>query len=245
MNQPPTSQPRLLNQMRDRIRAKHMSRSTEKNYVNWVIKYIHFHQLRHPREMGLPEIDQFLTHLAVDRHVSASTQIQAWSGIKFLYKEVLGVDMRRFDNVVRARRSHHMPVVLTAEEVAGVLDQLKGLRRLMLLVLYGAGLRIGELLSVRVKDVDFGRGQLLVRNAKGMKDRYTLLAKSATDSLKTQLDEVRHRHQEALCHGYGGVWVRRQLDRRESSSTDANLMPGQSKVKKDRPVTLPHVSFEE
>src|SRR3989442_4954189 len=167
--------PRLLDRVRDAIGARHYSRRTEKAYVNWIKRYIFFHGKRHPAEMGAPEVTRFLTSLAVDGRVAASTQNQALSALLFLYREVLAVDLPRLDGVVRAKRPERLPVVLTREEVCAVLQRLTGVPHLMAYLLYGAGLRVLECCRLRVQDLDFARNQITVRGGKGDKDRVTML----------------------------------------------------------------------
>ncbi len=166
--------PKLLDQVRDRIRVKHYSIRTETQYVQWVKRFILFHNKRHPQEMGTEEVEAFLTHLAVDGHVSASTQNQALSALLFLYKEVLGIDLPWLDKVVRAKQPRRLPVVLTRTEVREVLARMKGVYRLMANMLYGTGMRLMECVRLRVKDVDFERSEILIRDGKGGKDRVTM-----------------------------------------------------------------------
>jgi integrase len=159
--------PRLLDRVRETIRARHYSHRIEKAYVHWIKRYIFFHSKRHPAEMGAPEVTAFLTSLAVQDKVAASTQNQALSALLFLYREVLGVELPWLDDVVRAKRPQHLPVVLTREEVRAVLQRLDGVSQLMALLLYGAGLRLLECCHLRVKDIDFATNQIVVRDGKG------------------------------------------------------------------------------
>ena len=176
MQTPPVSAaPKLLDQLRHQIRRLHYSIRTEDAYVYWVRWFIRFHGLRHPREMGAPEVESFLTHLAVERKVSASTQNQALSGILFLYREVLKIELPWLDNVVKAKRPQRLPVVLTREEVQAVLSHLDGTSGLILRLAYGTGMRILETARLRVKDIDFARNEVMVRDGKGFKDRVTML----------------------------------------------------------------------
>jgi integrase len=163
----PAKPPKLLDRVRAAIRARHYSRRTEQTYVGWIRRFILFHGKRHPSDMGVPEVTAFLTSLAVDGHVSASTQNQALSALLFLYRDILGEDLPWLDDVVRARRPRRLPVVLTREEVGAVLDALEGTPRLVALLLYGSGLRLLEGLRLRVKDVDFGSNQITVRSTRG------------------------------------------------------------------------------
>lgn len=183
----PKSQPKLLDQIRNRLRIKHYSFSTEKLYVHWAKRFILFHGKRHPAEMGAAEVEAFLTHLAVQANVSASTQNQALSALLFLYKEVLMIELPWLDDVVRAKRPQRLPVVLSRSEVREVLLRMKGLYALMATLLYGTGMRLMECVRLRVKDVDFERNEIIVRNGKGAKDRVTMLPESVKDGLKAHL----------------------------------------------------------
>ena len=183
--------PKLLDQVRDRIRVKHYSIRTETQYVQWIKRFILFHGKRHPSELGAAEVEAFLTHLAVDGHVSASTQNQALSALLFLYKEVLAVDLPWLDNVVRAKRPQRLPVVLTRSEVRAVLVRMKGVHGLMANMLYGTGMRLMECVRLRVKDVDFERGEILIRDGKGGKDRVTMLPSSVVAGLQAHLEQRR------------------------------------------------------
>jgi len=184
-------QPRLLDVMRDRIRVRHFSYQTETVYLGWVRRFIRFHGGRHPREIGGPEVTQFLSYLAVERKVSASTQNQALSAILFLYKEVLEVELPWLDGVVRAKRPVRVPVVLSRVEVRRILAHLEGATWLAASLLYGAGLRVSECVRLRVKDLDFDYRQITVRNGKGAKDRHTMLPESLAAPLRRQLERVR------------------------------------------------------
>ncbi len=206
--------PRLLDRVRDIIRLKHYSIRTEQAYVDWIKRFILFHDKRHPRQLGATEVEAFLTHLAVDRNVSAATQNQAQSGLLFLYREVLGVELPWLDQVTRARAPTRLPVVLTADEVTRVLDRLKGTHRLIGRLIYGAGLRILEALRLRVKDVEFERGEILVRDGKGAKDRVTMLPRGLTQLLRAHLDDVASTHRQDLGDGFGAVWLPHALSRK-------------------------------
>ncbi|MGH7354299.1 MAG: integron integrase [Candidatus Rokuibacteriota bacterium] len=197
--------PRLLDRVRAAIRARHFSRRTEESYVAWIRRYILFHGKRHPAEMSAPEVTRFLTSLAVDGHVAASTQNQALSALLFLYRQVLEVDLPWLDGVVRARRPERLPVVLTRDEVRAVLERLDGAPRLMACLLYGAGLRVLECCRLRVQDVDFATNQIVVRGGKGDKDRVTMLPALVKAGLATHLRAVRAQHQHDLEAGAG--WV--------------------------------------
>lgn len=206
--------PRLLDQMRERIRVKHYSIRTEKVYCEWVKQFIRFHQYRHPVEMGAPEVEDFLTDLAVRRKVSASTQNQALAALLFLYREVLQIDLPWLKDVVRAKRPQRLPVVLSVEEVRSVLAGLQGDLWLLCSLLYGTGMRLMEVLRLRVKDVDFARGEILIRDGKGMKDRVTVLPRSLQQPLRQHLAVVRALHQAELAAGRGDVWLPFALERK-------------------------------
>lgn len=199
--------PKLLDQVRDAIRVKHYSIRTEQAYLHWVRSYILFHKKRHPAEMAEAEISQFLTHLAVDRKVAASTQNQALSALLFLYGQVLKKAVGEFENLQRARKPSRLPVVLTREEVKGVLALVNGAEWLMASLLYGSGLRLMECLRLRVKDLDFGYQQIVVRDGKGQKDRVTMLPSALTEPLKRHLDKRQALHQQDLREGFGEVWL--------------------------------------
>jgi integron integrase len=203
-----------LDQVRDAVRVRHYSLRTEQAYVDWIRRFILFHGKRHPLEMGAAEINQFLTHLAVDGHVSASTQNQAFSALLFLYQKVLEVDPGRIAGVVRANRPKRLPVVLSRQEVQRVLGQLQGVARLLGLLLYGSGLRILEALRLRVHDCDLVRNEILVRAGKGDKDRRTMLPLVAKDLLIAHLDGVRALHRRDLEGGFGRVWLPEALARK-------------------------------
>jgi integrase len=183
-------QPKLLDRLRAACRVRHYSLRTEEAYAAWVVRFIRFHGLRHPLEMGTAQINAFLTHLAVEGHVSASTQNQAFSAILFLYQKVLEVDPGQITGVIRAQRPVRLPVVLTRDEAARVLAELDGTYRLIGQLLYGAGLRLIECLRLRVKDVDWGLGQLLVRHGKAGKDRRTILPGAVRAVLQAHLERV-------------------------------------------------------
>lgn len=195
----------LLERVRDKLRAKHYSYRTEQQYVAWIRRFILHNDKRHPRELAAPEVEAFLTHLAVGRRVSASTQNQALSAILFLYRHVLGIDLPWLDNVVRARRPARLPVVLSEREVEQMLHHLEGPFLLIVQLLYGSGLRLMEALRLRVKDVDFDYSQIIVRDGKGAKDRVTVLPRAVVSPLKAHLLLVRKQHENALHRGYAGV----------------------------------------
>lgn len=196
---------RLLDQVRDAIRVRHYSRRTEETYVDWIRRFILFHDKRHPADMGASEVAQFLSHLALRTHVSASTQNQALSAVLFLYRDVLGCDLGLVEGIVRAKPSSRLPVVLTKEEVKRLLDQLDGTAWLVAVLLYGSGLRLAECLELRVKDVDFAASQITVRAGKGRKDRVTTLPAAVKDRLARHLAQVREQHARDVARGFGRV----------------------------------------
>ena len=197
--------PKLLEQMRDRVRARHYSIRTEETYLRRVRDFILFHRKRHPREMGAAEVRDYLTHLAVSRNVAASTQSEALSALLFLYREVLEIKLEWVEGVVRAKRPARLPVVFTREEARAVLDRLDGTKWLMAGLLYGSGLRLMECVRLRVKDVDFARNQITVRGGKGGKDRVTVLPHSLSGPLARHLERVRSLHGRELADGFGAA----------------------------------------
>jgi integron integrase len=207
MTQHPHFPSKLLDRLRHACRVRHYSIRTEDAYHDWCRRFILFHGKRHPQEMGAAEINQFLTHLAVAGHVAASTQNQAFSALLFLYKTVLEVDPGRIAGVVRAARPKRLPVVLTRDEVRRVLAELDGTYLLMARLLYGSGLRLLECLRLRVKDLDFARRELTVREGKGDKDRVTLLPESLEPDLLDHLQKVRRLHEKDLADGFGAVYL--------------------------------------
>src|SRR5207244_1575690 len=206
--------PRLLDRVREAIRTRHYSRRTEKAYVHWIKRYIFHHNKRHPVDIGAPEVAAFLTSLAVDAKVAASTQNQALAALLFLYRDVLGVELPWLDDVVRAKRPQYLPVVLTRDEVRAVLQRLDGVPRLMAILLYGAGLRLLECCRLRVKDVDFATNQILIRDGKGHKDRVTMLPASVKSVLSAHIERVREQHQADVRHGAGWVELPGALTRK-------------------------------
>ena len=216
-NQNHTQPPKLLDQVVAKMRVKHYSLRTEKTYVDWIKRYIWHFDKRHPKDMGAVEVEAFLTHLAVDRNVSASTQNQAKSALLYLYKEVLGVELPWLDNVTQAKVPQRMPVVLTQAEVQAVLSRMDGTMWLIASLLYGSGLRIMEALRLRVKDVDFAQREILVREGKGFKDRVTMLPISLVEPLKSHLLKVQALHNDDLNAGHGEVFMPMALDRKYPS----------------------------
>ena len=215
------SQPRFLDRVRHAIRVRHYSRRTEEAYVHWIRRYIVFHGKAHPSMLGASEISTFLTWLAVRQHVSASTQNQALSALLFLYKQVLSVEIALVPPVVRARTPERLPVVLSRDEVGAILKQLTGTERLFVMLLYGTGLRLEECLDLRVKDIDFDRHQIIVRQGKGRKDRVTMLPVAARETLTGHVADVRRLHDADLARGFGRVVLPFALDRKfPSAPTD-------------------------
>ena len=199
------AKPKLLDIVRDRLRAKHYSYRTEQQYVEWIRRFILHNNKRHPADMSAPEVERYLTHLAVECRVSASTQNQALAAILFLYRQVLEVDLPWLENVVRARMPQHVPVVLSRREVQALIAALDGIFHLIAQLLYGSGLRVMEALRLRVKDIDFEYSQLTVRDGKGQKDRVTVLSDGAANPLRAHLQAVRALHLHAMERGHGGV----------------------------------------
>ena len=209
---------KLLDQVRDVLRLKHYAIRTEEAYTDWIARFIRFHKteqgsFRHPREMGAAEITAFLTHLAVEQHVAASTQNQALAALLFLYREVLHQDLGPIEPV-HAKKPQRLPVVLTREEVHQIFAQMNGLPLLMAQLLYGTGIRLMECVRLRVKDVDFARREILIRDGKGEKDRVTMLPESLSAPLQEHLGQVQALHQRDLAGGYGAVYLPYALERK-------------------------------
>jgi integron integrase len=206
--------PRLLSEVRRHLRVKHYSLRTEATYVAWIRQFIFANGKQHPREMGALEVERFLSHLAVVRKVSASTQNQALSALLFLYRVVLGIELPWMENVVRAKRSRHVPTVLSREEVQRLLAHMEGRRWLLASLLYGTGMRLMECLRLRVKDVDFARYEITVRDGKGGKDRRTVLPKSLGEPLQREVERARILHCADLAAGFGAVELPHALGRK-------------------------------
>lgn len=200
-----SEKPRLIPTIRAVLRTRHYSRRTEEAYIGWIKRYILFHNKRHPASVGGEAVNAFLTSLAVDGQVSASTQGQALSALLFLYRHVLDDPLPWLNDVIRACRPVRIPAVLTPEEVRQLLDHLTGVPKLVALLLYGGGLRLLECLQLRVKDVDFDRCELFVRDTKGKHDRVTTLARAVQPALRAHLEKVRALHVRDLSRGYGAV----------------------------------------
>jgi integron integrase len=205
---------KLIEQVQDVIRLKHYSYQTEKTYVHWIKRYIFFHNKQHPKDMGGKEIEAFLTDLAVNQKVAASTQNQALHAILFLYKQVLKQELDLKVNAVRAKQTRYLPTVLTKEEILLIIQQLSGVYQLVIKLLYGTGLRLTEGLQLRVKDVDFAQQQIIVRDGKGMKSRVTMLPGSIVEELKMHLQGVKLLHLQDLEKGYGSVYLPFALEKK-------------------------------
>jgi integron integrase len=198
-------EPKLMQRVRDKIRTKQYSRATEKTYTHWILDYIRYHGKKHPTLMGALEVEIYLTHLATERHLSASSQNQALNAIVFLYKQVLGIQLPQTINASRAKRRKRIPLVLTRHQVQQVITMMEGTPRLMTLVMYGAGLRLRECTNLRVKDLDFQMNRVLIYDSKSQADRYSLLAKSIQPDLLAHLKRVKSLHEKDLEQGLGSV----------------------------------------
>jgi integron integrase len=214
MSHSPSAEPKLLDRVREVIRIKHYSIRTEQAYLQWIRRYIHFHGKQHPRNLGADALTAFLSDLAIRGQVAASTQNQALNAILFMYREVLKIELPWIDDVQRAKRPHRLPVVLTRDEVKGILAQLEGTIWLMAGITYGGGLRLLECLRLRVKDLDLDRGEVTIRDAKGQKDRITMLPRTLVEPLRTHLARVRHLHEMDVAAGFGRVYLPFALDRK-------------------------------
>lgn len=206
--------PKLLDEVRGRMRRLGMAKRSEEAYVGWIRRFILCNDKRHPAQMGAAEIERFLTSLAVQGKVSTSTQNQALSALLFLYRQVLGAELPWLDGIERAKKPKRLPVVLTPTETTALLGEMTGVYWLMGSLLYGTGMRLMECMRLRVKDVDFARMEILVRQGKGKKDRRTMLPRVLTDALKAQLAEARRIHQRDLAAGFGRVWMPDALARK-------------------------------
>lgn len=209
----------LLDRIRDKIRLKHYSIRTETAYVDWIRRFVHFHHGRHPRELGPEHVEAFLSHLAVQRTVAASTQNQAKSALLFLYREVLGVELPWLDGVETAKRPQRLPVVLSRTEVDAVLSRMRGTSGLIARLLYGSGLRLMEAIRLRVKDIELERREILVRDGKGAKDRVTMLPESLVEGLRAHLILVRELYAQDLAAGLPGVRLPHAMDRKYPSAS--------------------------
>ncbi|MBS0376730.1 MAG: integron integrase [Proteobacteria bacterium] len=206
--------PRLLDVVRDHLRTHHYSPRTEKAYLQWIRRFVRFHKGRHPRDLRGKEIEAFLTYLAVNRKVSASTQNQAMSALLYLYRDVYAVDISWMDGVVHARTSEHLPVVLSREEVARVLGLMRGTEWLICALLYGSGMRLAEGLALRVKDVNFDYKTLVVRSGKGQQDRTTILPDRLVPALKDQIERVQAIFEVDRARGFAKVLLPNAIERK-------------------------------
>ncbi len=208
------SQPRLLDLVRNEIRLRHYSIRTEKAYVDWITRFILFHDKRHPQELSADHISSFLTYLATRKNVAASTQNQALNALVFLYTQVLKIELEELDNMVRAKKPKKLPVVLSRDEVQRLLASLSERYWLMGALLYGSGLRLMECLRLRIQDIDFDYNQVLIRSGKGNKDRRSMLPQRCIEPLHRQIEHVRQLHSNDLSHGYGQVYLPDALARK-------------------------------
>jgi integron integrase len=209
-----TKPQKLLDQVRETIRTKHYSYRTEQTYVEWIKRFILFHKKRHPKDMGVDEVQAYITHLANERRVAASTQNQALSAILFLYKYVLQKEIVFPSDIIRAAKPERLPTVLSHAEAMSAINSMSGVPQLIAKLLYGSGLRIMECMRLRIKDLDFGEHQLMVRDGKGETDRLTILPDSVIPALKDHLETVRAIHQMDLKEGYGEVFLPYALARK-------------------------------
>ena len=207
-------QPKLLERLRVHLRTRHYSIRTEQAYIDWARRFILYHNKRHPQEMGAVEVEAFLSHLAVDRQVSASTQNQAKAALLYLYRQVLGVELPWLDEVVQAKRPRRLPVVLTQVEVRALLQHMDGTMALMAELLYGTGMRLLEGLRLRVKDVEFARREIVVREGKGGKDRRVMLPASLAPALRRRLETSRITWEQDSAEDRPGVWMPDALARK-------------------------------
>jgi integron integrase len=206
---------KLLDIVRDKIRVKHYSYATEKGYISWIKRYIVFHNKKHPIQMRKPEIEEYLTYLAVAKKVSPTTQNQAFSAILFLYKEVLGIDMTDQNiQALRAVERKHIPVVLTTDEVKKVLENLTGVYQLIVSLMYGCGLRMKEVLNLRVKDIDFGFDKVYIWDSKSLKDRTIPLPQKLKQQLQVQVEKVTDIHKKDMEDGFGSVYMPYAFERK-------------------------------
>jgi integron integrase len=205
---------KLIDRVREVMRTRHYARRTEEAYIGWIMRFIRFHQLRHPQQLGAADIEAFLSHLAVDANVAAATQNQARSALLFLYREVLDIPIEASRDIVSAKMPQRLPTVLTREEVRAVIRELSGTYRIMAQLLYGSGLRLLECARLRVKDLEFDQHQLTVRDGKGAKDRVTMLPDRLTEPLQDHLRIVERLHEADLERGYGAVYLPAALARK-------------------------------
>ncbi len=208
------AKPKLLDQVKNKLRLKHYSIRTEEAYLNWIKRFIYFNNKKHPNEMGETEINKFLTHLAVEGKVASSTQNQALCALIFLYREVIKKEIGSLEETVWAKKSKKLPTVFTRTEIKEVLESLKGVEWIAGNLLYGAGLRLLECLRLRTKDINFSYNQLIIRDGKGEKDRVTMLPVAVKPALKAHLEDVKKLHINDLKRGYGSVYLPYALDKK-------------------------------
>lgn len=213
-NAPVVQQPRLLDRVRDRIRVLHYSRSTEKSYLHWIVAFIRYHKMKHPKDMGASEVEAYLSYLATEHHVTASTQNQAMHAILFVFKQVLGIELPWLDNITRAKASKHLPTVLNQTEARMLLRNVEGMPGLVIRLLYGTGMRLSEGLNLRVKDIDFTNRTIFVRQGKGGKDRVVPLPESLVDALKTRITERQKMHDIDRAQGKADVELPNALEKK-------------------------------
>ena len=216
-HRPPSSSggKKLLDQLSDQLRVKHYSLRTERTYVSWVRQYILFHDKRHPKDMGAAEINAFIAHLALEKQIAASTQNQALSAVLFLYRYVLRVELDDAAlRLVRPQKPKRVPTVLSKEEAGKVLGNIPGIYRLMAQLMYGSGLRLMEVLRLRVKDLDFANHQIIVRDGKGENDRVTMFPDLLLEPLRLHLKHVKALHEKDLFEGYGTVYLPYALEKK-------------------------------
>src|SRR5699024_10053385 len=199
------SKSKLLEHVRTEIRRRNYSYHTEQAYCQWVVRYIKFHSFQHPTKLKTTHVVQYLNYLAVERRVAASTQNQALCAIIFLYQQVLGIELKNLNGLRRAKESNHLPVVLSPNEAKQIITHLHKVPKLVVLILYGSGLRLSEALGLRVKDIDFAYNQIIVRDGKGMKDRVTILPESLIKPLKIHIQKVKNLHKKDIQKGWGNT----------------------------------------
>lgn len=241
-------EPKLLDQVRACIRLKHFSRRTEQAYVGWVRRFVVFHQLRHPAELDATHVRDFLSHLAVEENVAASTQNQAFAALLFLYRVVLKQELGNISGAVRAKRPQHLPTVFTRDEAHSTIAKLEGTPHLVASLLYGSGLRLLEALRLRIKDLDFAAGEITVRDGKGAHDRRVMLPSSLAPTLQQHLPRVRLLHEDDLAAGFGAVYLPYALERKVPAAARSwswqYVFPAhhRSPDPRSRPVCRHHVS---
>ncbi|BBB30896.1 integron integrase [Neptunomonas japonica] len=231
----PSKPTRFLDQLRLHIRKNGLAYRTEQTYIHWIKRYIFFHEKKHPKDLGIPDIEAFLTHLSVDRHCSLSTQKLALNALIYLYRRFLEVDTQDL-NFIPAVRHKRLPVVYSREEITAILGQLKGVHKLQVELMYGTGLRKAELLSLRIKDIDFGNNNIIVRSGKGNKDRTTMLPQTLIPALRRQIEKVKNIHQQDIEDGYGDVYLPDALNRkypRAAKETGWQFLFPSSKIGRD------------